>query len=45
MTKETNENQLDVNAKEFRSWRNAAVVAAVKVNDQIKNEDEVPNIE
>ena len=45
MTKETNENQLDVNAKEFRPWRNAAAVAAVKVNDQIKNEDEVPNIE
>ena len=45
MTKITNENQLDVNAKEFRPRRNSAVIAAVKVNDQIKNEHEVPNIE
>ena len=45
MTKETNENQLDVNAKKFRPRRNAVAIAAVKVNDQIKKEHEVPNIE
>ena len=45
MTKETNENQLDINAKEFRPRRNAAVIAVVKVNDQMKNEYEIPNIE
>ena len=43
--KEENENQLEVNAKEFRPRRNAAAVATVKVNDQIKNEHEVPDIE
>ena len=45
MIKETNGNQLDVNAKEFRPRRNAVAIAAVKVNDQIKKEHEVPNIE
>ena len=45
MTKETNENQLDVNAKEFKPRRNAAAIAVVRVNDQINNEHEVPSIE
>ena len=43
--KESNENQLDTNAKEFPSRWNAATIAAVKVNNQIKNEYEVSNIE
>ena len=45
MLKEANENQFDVNPKEFQSRRNAAVIATVKVNDQIENEHEVPTIE
>ena len=44
LIKRTNKNQLDVNAKEFRHRRNAAAIAVVKVNGQIKNEREVPNI-
>ena len=45
ITKENNENQLDVNGKEFRSRRNAAAIAAVKMRDQIKNEHAVQTIE
>ena len=45
ITKENNENQLDVNGKEFRSRRNAAAIAAVKMRDQIKNEYAVQTIE
>ena len=45
MTKETNENQLDVNANESRPRQNVAAIAVVKVNDQINNEHEVPNIQ
>ena len=44
MTKETNKNQLNVNAKEFQPQWNAAAIAVVKVNDYINNEHEVPNI-
>ena len=45
MTKETNENQLDVNGNESRPRQNVAAIAVVKVNDQINNEHEVPNIQ
>ena len=45
MSKETNENQLEINAKEFRPRRNAAVITAVKVNNEINNEHEVRSIE
>lgn len=45
MSQEENENQLDINRKQFRPRQNASAIAAVKVNDQFKNEHEVPNID
>ena len=45
MTKETNANQLDVNTNESWPRQNVAAIAVVKVNDQINNEHEVPNIQ
>ena len=45
MTKKANENQVDVNGNEFRPRQNVAGIAVVKVNDQINNEHEVPNIQ
>ena len=45
MSKQANENQLNVNAKTFWPRRNAAAIAAVKVNDQIQNENKALTIE
>ena len=45
MTKKANENQLDVNGNECRPRQNVVGIAVVKVNDQISNEHEVPNIQ
>ena len=45
MTTKANENLVDVNRNEFRPRQNVAGIAVVKVNDQINNEHEVPNIQ
>ena len=45
MSKQANENQLNLNAKTFWPRRNAAAIAAVKVNDQIQNEYKALTIE
>ena len=45
MTKKANENQLDVNGNEFRPRQNVVGIAVVKMNDQINNEHQVPNIQ
>ena len=45
MWQEENENQLDINRKQFRPRQNVSAIAAVKINDQFKNEHEVTNID